>query len=79
MKRIFVLILTASLALTACGGAQEEVEAEEENTSFENAVDQLTAPTQAPSGAAGVIQGAHSAADQADERTEQLEELMEGM
>lgn len=75
-------------------GGKEEAEATEDGTSSEatagpdssqtestlrDAAQEILTPRQPPSGAAALVHEAQSAADQANQRAEELQRMMEGM
>lgn len=86
MKIIAVLVAGALLLTTGAGcGAGDEAEPLPDSTSSENGAtlrstaEDILQPRQPPSGARSLIDESHSAAEQANARTETLEEMMGDM
>jgi hypothetical protein len=94
-KKIFVSGILLVLAFTGCGGGGEDTEVQADTTSasdegadsvsstgggtLRSAAEDILETQQAPSGASALIEEAHSAADQANQRTQELQELMGDM
>ncbi|OPL19396.1 MAG: hypothetical protein AVO35_10955 [Candidatus Aegiribacteria sp. MLS_C] len=89
-----VLAFIASGAAGCGSGSGEEAEAPEDGASSEvtaegdssqdestlrDAAQEILTPRQPPSGAAALVHEAQSATDQANQRTEELQRMMEGM
>lgn len=86
MKSIAVLIAGAVLLSAGAGcGTGDEAEPLPDSTSSENggtlrsAAEEILQPRQAPSGARNLMDASQSAAEQANARTEALEEMMGDM
>ena len=63
---------------TAAGESPDSIAREGEST-LRSAAQEILDTPQTPSGAAALVNEAQSAADQANQRTEELQQMMEGM